>query len=172
MPPKLTLIAAVSADGYISPGNGVPWDLPADKQHFRTCTAGKWLLLGRKTYEEMLGWFTDHYPLVLSRDSTYAPPIGEWVSDVPSALSHAEGAGQAELMVLGGSGAYFSAMPYAQELILTHVQDMLHGGAPFPEVSAQDWEPTYRHVHETDALHAQRFEIVTYRRIAQYEKAA
>ena len=37
---KVTLLAAVSADGFISTGKGVPWHLPADKAHFRAKANG------------------------------------------------------------------------------------------------------------------------------------
>lgn len=173
MSTTLTLIAAVSADGFISRGEGVPWDLPADKQQFRDYTRGKWLLLGRKTYEEMLGWFSaGHYPLVMSRDAAFIPFVGQRVAHVTEALSLAEQAHQTELVVLGGSGAFDAAMPLADRLILTHVDEVLGSGAAFPEVVATDWEPVSRFAHEVDGHHAWRFEIVTYQRVRHYHDAA
>jgi len=73
---RTIIIAAVSADGFISRGTGVPWDLPEDRQHFRRLTQGQWLFLGRRTFEEMLGWFKDHHPVVLTR-RPLLPPWGK-----------------------------------------------------------------------------------------------
>jgi hypothetical protein len=93
----ITLIAVLSEDGFISSGTGVPWDLPADKAHFRAYTAGKWLLLGRKTYEEMLGWFRDHTPLVLTRQEDYTPPVGRCVGTLAEAAALPAQPGSASL---------------------------------------------------------------------------
>jgi len=139
--PVLTLIAAVSADGFISTGHGVPWNLPRDREHFRRTTRGQWLLIGRRTYQEMLGWFQpDHRPLVLTRDKKFTPPIGQAVADLDSALETATQGDARELFVCGGGGAYAAAIPQANRLILTHVDTRLHAGVPFPAFDPELWQ--------------------------------
>jgi dihydrofolate reductase len=157
--PRLTLIAAVSEDGFISRGQGVPWDLPRDRVHFRAATAGKWLLLGRRTYEEMLGWFRDHTPLVLTRDPAFIPPIGKCVRDVPQALDLATAAGVDEIYVCGGSAAYALAMPHADRLLVTHVSTRLGFGVPFPMIDTLLWKERGATSHPADAenVHPMRF---------------
>ena len=137
--PVVTLIAAVSDDGFISKGAGVPWELPEDKVHFRRYTAGKWLLLGRRTFEEMQGWFSDHTPLVMTRDERYEPAIGKRVSSVEEAVALAEERGQKELVVCGGGQIYAEAMPHAQRLVITRVADRLGAGVAFPKIDPQEW---------------------------------
>jgi dihydrofolate reductase len=172
MTPQLTLIAIVSADGFISKGEGVPWCLPKDKDHFRGYCHGKWLLLGRRTYEEMLGWFSDHHPLVLSRNERFLPFLGERVSNVDEALRNAALDNQSELVVCGGQGAYEAALPKADRLILTHVDHLLGGGVPFPAYNKHHWEPVSRERHSRDDFHEYSFSIVTYQRVRQYSDAA
>ncbi|TDU81489.1 dihydrofolate reductase [Prosthecobacter fusiformis] len=172
MTPCLSLIAVISADGFISAGEGVPWSLPKDRDHFRAYTQGKWLLLGRKTYEEMLGWFSDHHPLVLSRDAKFLPFLGERVTGIQEALQRAGEAHQPELVVCGGAGGYEAAMPLAERLIITHVDHLLGGGVPFPHFSQQDWEPISRVAHVRDDFHEHGFAIVTYQRVHKYQDAA
>lgn len=139
--PVLTLIAAVSADGFISKGQGVPWNLPRDREHFRSATRSQWLLIGRRTYQEMLGWFQpDHHPLILTRDETFIPPIGQAVADINAALETAARGGAHELFVCGGGGAYAAAIPVADRLILTHVGTRLHTGVPFPAFDPGLWQ--------------------------------
>ena len=159
--PTLTLIAAVSEDGFISRGQGVPWKLPADVAHFRAYAAGKWLLLGRQTYEEMIGWFRDHTPLVLSRDEGFVPAIGRRVGSVEEAvnLTSAE-----ELVVCGGAQAYALALPVADRLVLTLVQTPLGKGVPFPTIVWDEWTEVSREPHPADSLHAHAFQIVTWER--------
>lgn len=162
--PVLTLIAAVSADGYISTGTGVPWQLPRDKEHFRRVTRSQWLLIGRRTYEEMTGWFEDHHPLVLTRSPVYIPPAGEVVASVAEALQTAAAGGARELFVCGGGEAYAAAMPNADRLILTHVDSTLGRGVPFPMVNPTDWQETSREDFSADATHAWGFRFATYER--------
>lgn len=170
MSAHLTLIAAVSADGFISRGKGLPWDLPIDKAHFRAATRDKWLLLGRRTFEEMLGWFQPgHHPLVLTRDDSLIVPGGQAVSSVSEAVQLASVAGEPELVCCGGSEVYAAAMPHAQRLVITHVLEILGGGLPFPVISPRDWEPVTRHTHVMDEQHAFDFEIVTYQRVMRRE---
>jgi dihydrofolate reductase len=137
--PVVTLIAAVSEDGFISKGAGVPWDLPEDKAHFRRYTAGKWLLLGRRTFEEMQGWFSDHTPLVMTRDAAFKPAMGKRVSSVEEAVALAEQGGQNELVVCGGGQIYAEAMRHAQRLVITRVADRLGAGVAFPKIEPREW---------------------------------
>ena len=160
----LTLIAAVSADGFISTGRGVPWRLPRDITHFREVTCGQWLLIGRRTYGEMIGWFHDHHPLVLTRDAAFIPPLGQAVPSVPAAIKVAQQASAGEIFVCGGGGAYAAAMPHAERLIVTHVDTTLGGGVPFPAIAPEDWRITSTTAHPADADHAFAMAITTYAR--------
>ena len=137
--PVVTLIAAVSEDGFISKGVGVPWDLPEDKTHFRRYTAGKWLLLGRRTFEEMQGWFSDHTPLVMTRDAAFKPAMGRRVASVEEAVALAEASEQKELVVCGGGQIYAEAMPHAERLVITRVADRLGAGVAFPKIDPHQW---------------------------------
>lgn len=170
MSARLTLIAAVSADGFISRGRGVPWDLPADRAQFRERTMNRWLLLGRRTYEEMTGWFRPgHVPLVLSREAALKLPAGRVVASVAEALRLATDAGAAELVCCGGAEVYAAAMPHARALVITHVQQALGGGLPFPVISPREWEPVMHQNHARDDEHACAFEVVAYQRVRHRE---
>ena len=137
---RITLIAAVSQDGFISRNGGVPWDLPEDRRQFRLHTQGKWLLLGRRTFQEMTGWFREgHRPLVLSRDPTWTPEPGRRVENVETAARVALEAGADELVVCGGGQVYAAAIPYATHLRITHVADVLRHGIAFPSIPPQSW---------------------------------
>lgn len=166
MRPLVSLVAVISTDGFISKGVGVPWDLPIDRAHYRAYTKGKWVLVGRRTYEEALDWFGDRYPLVMA-PASFHPTLGQRVGSVEQALATAEAAHQPELVVIGGSGVFAAAMPHADKLIITHVDDILGTGIPFPKIDNTHWRPVSRERHEPDTQHVQAFEIVTYHRAIQ-----
>jgi dihydrofolate reductase len=153
----ISLIAAFAENRLLGSESGqIPWDLPRDKTHFRSYTAGKWLLLGRKTYEEMDGWFTDHRPLVLTRSTDFQgfAPNHTAVASVPEAIDLARKNGAAELVVCGGAGTFATALPYANTLILTRVQSRIEAEKPvyFPEFeSSGHWECEFTENWPADA---------------------
>lgn len=124
--------------------HGIPWHLPRDVAQFREYTKDKWLLLGRRTFEEMRGWFTGgHMPLVLTRQNDFIPGIGHAVATIEEALTLADRAGQAELVCCGGAQIYSAALPHADHLVLTLVQGTFpSGSAPvyFPLWQGDEWK--------------------------------
>ncbi len=162
---KVTLIAAVSEDGFISRGTGVPWDLPDDVAHFRQRTAGRWLLIGRRTYLEMRGWFIDHHPLVLSNNPKRLPPPGQRVGSVHEALHLASAANVEDLVVVGGGETFRAAMPYATCLDLTMVHTRLGKGIPFPPIDPEAWQEVTKTPHPADDRHRLAFTFTEWRRV-------
>jgi dihydrofolate reductase len=158
------LVAIVSADGCISTGEGVPWDLPRDKAHFRSLTQGQWVLVGRRTYEEMTGWFGDRQVLVMTRDRAFKAPIGQGVTSIEEALEKAARGGARELFVLGGSGPFHAAMPVADRLVLTELEVRLGQGVAFPPVSPDEWRLVSKTAHPPDAENPLAMVFATYER--------
>src|SRR5688500_19799474 len=71
----VTLIAAHSENGVIAKGGRLPWHLPDEIAHFRAYCQGKWLLLGRRTWDEMQGWFRPgQTPVVVTRNASLRVP--------------------------------------------------------------------------------------------------
>ena len=155
------MIAAMTRDRVIGTGQGIPWHLPRDSAHFRAYTAGKCLLLGRKTYEEMLGWFTTQTPIVLTK-SPNEPLEGEpsAVSSVEEAITLARLLGAEELVVSGGAQVYALAIEYADTLVLTRVQAVIPGQAVFPDFeSSSAWHCDRRQAFDADAENAHAMEF-------------
>ena len=150
---QVSLIAAMDRERLMGSTAGhLPWRLPRDVAHFRAATAGKWLLLGRRTYEEMDGWFTDQTPLILSRDPDYRPmrPFHRVFPEVRAALAFARESGVVEVVVGGGGGVFAASLPMATRLILTRIDARYEvaDGVFFPDfegtgewrlVHAEDW---------------------------------
>ena len=157
---KVTMIAACGAGGVLSFRGRIPWHLPAEVAHFRGACAGKALLLGRKTWLQMQGWFREgQLPLVLTGEAGLRVPGGESVRTVPEAVAAAASAGRGELMVLGGGETYRAALPMAEDLLLTEVHGKFPGDVFFPVLDSGDWEEVSRVHHAADSDHAWAFTI-------------
>lgn len=147
---KISMIAALARNRVIGTGGeagGIPWRLPRDSTRFRGYTEGKWMLIGRKTFEEMDGWFTTQTPIVLTRQTGFdhAAP------SVESAIELAKAGGAVELVVSGGASVYEAALHFADELVLTFVHADVDGAARFPNYSAAaSWIETSRESFPAD----------------------
>lgn len=150
--PRLVLIAAVCRNNVLASHGKIPWHLPRDVAHFRARTANRPLLLGRTTYEQMIGWFKPgQTPLVLTRKIGYAVPDGHTVASVAEALQWAAAQGVEELMVCGGGQIYRESLPYADEIILTRVEASLEGDVFFPALPAGEWIVVHEERFAADA---------------------
>jgi dihydrofolate reductase len=163
MKPVLTFIAALDENGLIGDEHGIPWRLPRDVAHFREHTHGKWILVGRTTYEEMRGWYREgDTPLVLTSQCGWDPETGRVVSSVPHALALAESAAQAEVVCIGGGQTFAAALPYADRMILTRVHHAFpaaEDAAYFPPWDASAWREVRTENFAHDDEHAQSFTI-------------
>lgn len=145
---RITLIAAVSENGIMGRENGgIPWALPRDTAHFRSYTAGQWLLLGRSTYEEMLGWFDDRIPIVVTRQEDYRPdnPRHRVAASPREGIELARRNGATECVVCGGASLYATTIGLADRLVLTRVDLPIDEGIRFPEIpSPSEWRLVHR----------------------------
>lgn len=166
---KISMMAAMDENRLIGSGTGIPWHLPRDSEHFREYTADKAMLLGRRTFEEMGGWFTTQFPIIVTHDIGYRTAEGSpagyaVVTSVEAGIEHARRTGEPELVVAGGAQIYQLALPFADELVLTEVHGNFEGSAYFPEFAGVDWEEVGRDAFAADGENGHAMSFVTYRR--------
>ena len=156
----VTLIAAHSENRVLAANGRLPWHLPDEVQHFRSYSAGKWIMAGRRTWGQMDGWFNpDQTPVVVTRDAALEVPNGYAVTSVEEGFALAAQHGADECVVIGGGHVFAAALPYADRLILTTVHATLHGDVLFPALPPDTWREVKHHHHPADAGHAYAFTI-------------
>ncbi|HWB06425.1 MAG TPA: dihydrofolate reductase [Verrucomicrobiales bacterium] len=161
----VTFIAAMSEDGIIAQNDRIPWHLPDEIAHFRRSCQGKWIMVGRRTWDQMDGWFKPgQTPVVVTRNPALTVPGGYSVSSVPAGLELAKNNGAPECMVIGGGEVFAAALPYADRMILTEVHVRLGTGTRFPEFDPGEWQITQTERHEPDAAHAFAYTIRVWQR--------
>jgi dihydrofolate reductase len=131
----LSLIAAVAEGSVIGWRDRIPWNLPADRAHFRKTTWGHPVLMGRKTFVSIGGPLPGRETVVLSRDAAFRAPGCTVASDLHAALAPFVESG-GEVFVAGGAQVYAAALHRADRLYITRVAGLFQGDAFFPEV---DW---------------------------------
>lgn len=154
---SIILIAALSRNRCIGKNGTIPWHLPQDMARFKQLTTGHPVVMGRKTWESLPDQFRplpNRTNIILTRQADYMLPEGvkRYRSVEDAAAAHPN----ETLFVIGGGEIYAQALPLADQLELTHVNQEIDGDAFFPEID-DTWHETMRKDHEG-------FSFVTYTR--------
>lgn len=147
----LTLVAAMNKVGTIGKEGVLPWRDPLELKHFREVTAGKKLVMGRRTFESLpsLSSFRDRSFLVVTRQEGYELPrgvTGEVVTSPEACLPHAQ---EEEVMVAGGELIYEALLPHASTMLLSLMPGFEEGDTHFPAYPRGQWKLLYRVNHPT-----------------------
>jgi dihydrofolate reductase len=150
----ITVLAAVGANLVIGRAGGMPWHLPQDLAHFKATTMGHTMVMGRKTYDTIGRALPGRRTVVITRQQGWHAPGVEVAHSLAEALALA---GPTEVFVVGGSEVYRQAMPFADQMMLTEVEQSPEGDIFFPAFDPLQWHEIARDQHEG-------FAFVTYER--------
>jgi dihydrofolate reductase len=161
----LTLIAAVANNGVIGDGKTMPWHLPEDLRHLRATTSGHAVIMGRKTWDSLPPRFRPlpgRRNIVVTRQPDWQADGAEVVSSPAAALERVRSDERA--FVIGGSELFATALPLADELILTEIARDFEGTTRFPAFDRAQFVETTRETHHAAPPNDFDFAFVTYRR--------
>ena len=158
------LVWAQAANGVIGAGGRLPWHLPEDLARFRALTTDHTVVMGRRTWESLPERFRPlpgRRNVVLTRRPGWAADGAVVAASVEEALAAAEG----EVWVIGGAGVYGAALPHADRLEVTELEEAFEGDVHAPPVDA-GWRLERR--DPPDGWHTSRtglrYRDLTYRR--------
>lgn len=143
----------------IGKDNRLIYWLPDDLKRFKSLTTGHTIIMGRKTFESLpKGALPNRRNIVLSRSKRDFEGC-DCYSSLEEALSHC-GHGE-DIYVIGGASVYEQALPLADRLCLTEVEDTPdEADAYFP--SYDNWKEVSREKHSKDDRHAFEFAFADY----------
>ena len=132
----VALVAAVARDGVIGRDGGIPWRIPEDLAHFKELTTGHAVVMGRKTWDSLPDRFRplpDRRNVVVTRNALWHAEGAERAGSVEEALELLREIDR--VFVIGGAEIYAEALPLADEMFLTEIDDDVAGDTFFP-----DWD--------------------------------
>jgi dihydrofolate reductase len=135
---KISMIVAMDEQNGIGKDNKLLWHLPEDMAHFKKTTTGKTVLMGRNTYESIGGVLPNRKNIIMTRQPTFAVAGGYVSERIEYVLKHWD----EDIYVIGGQSIYKQFMPYADELIVTHVKGTYEADTHFPEIKPDIWYRT------------------------------
>ena len=157
----LSLIAAVARNGVIGRDNSLAWHLPEDLKHFKQKTMGCPVLMGRKTYDSIGRPLPGRRNVVVTGNPDWTAPGVEEVSSFQAGLELLKHASR--VFVIGGANVYAQALPFADELVLTEIDQDFDGDTHFPDWNRADFKEISRNTHT--AAEGFIYHFVTYQRV-------
>lgn len=186
----VSVIVAASENDVIGRDGTLPWHLPEDMRRFRKLTTAHVVVMGRATYESILGRLGHPLPdrdtIVVSRtlrETGHARVRA--AASLPEALRLAAGepieagepvagaddrradagppAGEPEVFIAGGASVYAEALPLAARVYLTRVHRVVDGDRSMPPAWLDGFELVGREAGRHPGA-AMPYEFLDYRR--------
>jgi dihydrofolate reductase len=134
---KVSLVAAVARGGVIGRDGGIPWRLPEDLARFKELTTGHAVVMGRRTWDSLPDRYRplpERRNVVVTRNAHWHAEGAERAGSLVEALAMLE---DQPVFVIGGAEIYAEALPLADEMFLTEIDEDVAGDTFFP-----DWDRT------------------------------
>jgi dihydrofolate reductase len=131
----ISLIAAMSKNRVIGKNNRLPWNVPEDLKRFRALTANHVIIMGRKTFESIGRPLPGRDNRVITRQKDFSAEGVKTYGSLDAALREPVPAGlkDDEVFVIGGGEIYSQALPFADRIHLTVIDQEFDGDAFFPD---------------------------------------
>ena len=156
----LKAIVAYAENKVIGKNNDLIWHLPNDLKHFKKHTAGKTIIMGRKTWDSLGGRpLPNRRHIVITRSKDFHAQGAEVTHSLEDAiqLAHHEN----EVYIVGGAQIYSLSMPLIDVLEITEVHAAFDGDAYFPAFNAADFDLISKQLHPKDESHQFSFTFKT-----------
>ncbi len=163
---KLSIIAAVAANGVIGRDNKLPWRQSTDLKRFKALTMGHHVLMGRKTYAEIRTPLPGRVNVVVSANPSFAAAGVAIARSIDEAVARAEAAHEDEIFILGGGEIFRQTIHRADRMYITQIHADIEGDTVFPEFDDVNlWHLTDREDFEADEKNEYPFSFLTYDRV-------
>lgn len=168
---KISLIAAVAANGVIGRDNDMPWHLPDDFAFFKRKTSHHPIIMGRKSLEALGKALPNRTNIVITRNADFSADgvivvhsLDDAIAEATNDIEQKREQSTDEIFVIGGAEIYKMALPAANRLYITEIHSDFDGDAYFPSFNKNEWQEVSRQPHAADDRHKVPFDFVTYER--------
>ena len=156
----ISIIAAVAKNRAIGFKNKLIYWLPNDLKRFKALTTGHTIIMGRNTYLSLpKGALPNRRNIVLSRSAKAFEGCDVYPS-LDEALAHC--APDEDIYIIGGASVYRQALPLADRLCLTEIDDIPAEADTFFPPYKDDWQEESREDHPVDDRHDFPYSFVDY----------
>ena len=136
MAARISAVAAIGRDRELGAGNRLIWKIPDDLKRFRQLTVGHPIIMGRKTFDSIIGYggkpLPDRTNIVVTRDNSWTYPGVTAAHSIEDAIDIGRNTDAAEIFVIGGTQVFESAMSHFDRLHLTLIDAHAEADSFFP----------------------------------------
>lgn len=161
----ITMIWAEDENGLIGKKGQMPWQLPADLNHFKTLTDGDTVLMGRKTYDSLPKKpLSNRRNIILTRDDHFQAKevmICHSVEEVFRQVDCKTGV----LHVIGGSDVYNQFKDKADMLYRTVIHEQFEGDTYFPKLDYSKFKLISQEQRQPDDNNKYAYTFYSYKRV-------
>ncbi len=155
----ISIIAAIGKNRELGRGNDLIWHIKEDLKNFKNLTMGKYIVMGKNTYESLPKHLEGRKYIVLS-SSLSEIENGLLFNDFNKLLEFIKDVDE-EVMIIGGARIYKLFLPFADKLYLTEIDSEEKADVYFPDFNKEDYECNVVSTYEVDGL---KYSFVIYER--------
>ncbi len=154
---KVCAVVAIGKNRELGYEGKLLWHIPDDLKRFKELTLGHPIIMGRKTFESILG-YTQGKPLagrtniVVTRDAGWKYEGVIVVPSLEEAITKGKELDDKEVHIGGGAQIYEQALPHINKLYLTLVDDDKEADTFFPEYEKEFTKKTFEESREWNGL--------------------
>ena len=134
----IALIVARASNGVIGKDGAIPWYDPVDLKWFKDLTMGHTVIMGRKTYESIGRPLKGRRNIIVSRNLAYEAPTCDVYPSMDMAIMHVPL--KDKIFIIGGGEIYTLGMVWADEILITQLDEPYEGDTYFPEIKEERWD--------------------------------
>ena len=150
----ISLLVAYTKNKRVIGAQGkIPWKLSSERNRFKQICAGKYVIMGRKSYEE-IGKPLPYCKLVVVSRNVRSLSLSKGpiiCTSLDDALSYCKSQNQEEILIAGGGTIYEQTLPYADKIYATEIDADFDGDVFFPELGPE-WVGTIEETHEENGI--------------------
>jgi dihydrofolate reductase len=128
----ITIIVAIGNNYVIGKDGWMPWSIPEDLRHFKEKTLNHSVVMGRKTFDAIGRPLPRRKNFVVTRDPRWYFEGVEVIDDFELFLQRNQKS-EDEIFIAGGAQIYKTALPYAEKMIISHIDTEIDGDTFFPK---------------------------------------
>lgn len=155
----ISIIAAIGKNRELGRGNDLIWHIKEDLKNFKNLTMGKYIVMGKNTYESLPKHLEGRKYIVLS-SSLSEIENGLLFNDFNKLLEFIKDVDE-EVMIIGGASIYKLFLPFADKLYLTEIESEEKADVYFPDFNKEDYKCNVVSTNEVDGL---KYSFVIYER--------
>lgn len=140
--PCIHIITAMTKDLVIGDKGRLPWSIPEDLKLFRQQTINKTVLMGRTTYLSIGQPLSQRNNIVISRTLSEIDGVSV-CNNFAEGITLAKRFGK-DIFCIGGEEIYRQALPIANYLHISWVENNISGDCFFPQFDLEEWCETSR----------------------------